>query len=128
MIKKGSKLYSIVNLKCPRCHEGDLFEKTFWKSIPQLARGNYEMKNSCPNCGLVYESEPGFWWGAMYIGYALSSGALLITGAIAKIYFGLSVNQTMLVVLYVAFLGFLINARLSRAIYINIYVNYQKSK
>ncbi len=26
----------------------------------------------CPSCGLRYEVEPGFFWGAMYISYAIS--------------------------------------------------------
>ena len=26
MIKKGTKLYSILKLKCPHCHEGEFFE------------------------------------------------------------------------------------------------------
>jgi hypothetical protein len=61
----------------------------------------------------------------MYIAYALSSGALLITAAISKFYCGLNLNQTMLVVLIVAVIGFLYNARIARAIYINIFVKYQ---
>lgn len=26
----------------------------------------------CPSCNLRYEAEPGFFWGAMYISYAIS--------------------------------------------------------
>ncbi|MFZ4543524.1 MAG: DUF983 domain-containing protein [Saprospiraceae bacterium] len=125
MLRKGQKLYSIIYQKCPRCHEGDLWKKRFFASLPQLIRGRYNMYERCPKCDLKYEQEPGFWWGAMYIAYALSSGALLITAAISKFYCGLNLNQTMLVVLIVAVIGFLYNARIARAIYINIFVKYQ---
>lgn len=123
---KGSKLYSILFEKCPRCHEGNLFELNFWQSIKYLIKGNYRMHKNCSHCGLHYEMEPGFWWGSMYIAYSLSSGALLITAGIAKLGFGLSVNETMLVVLIVAAIGFLYNARVARSIWINIYVHFDK--
>lgn len=38
------------------------------------------MHKSCLYCGLNYEPEPGFFWGAMYISYAFSVGIVLITG------------------------------------------------
>ncbi len=126
MLKKGQKLYSILFNKCPRCHEGNLYDKNFWNSLGDLLKGNYNMPKKCSHCDLKYELEPGFWWGAMYIGYMFSSGALLITAGIAKIYFGLSVNQTMIAVILVSMLGFLYNARLARAVWINIYVAYRE--
>lgn len=128
MIKKGSKLYSILFQKCPRCHEGELWKLRFWASLPDLIKGKYNMHERCSHCDLKYEQEPGFWWGAMYIGYALSSGALLITAFIARLIIGLTLNQTMLVVLLVALIGFLYNARISRVIYINFFVHYQAKK
>lgn len=126
MLKKGQKLYSIINQKCPRCHEGNLWQQRFWAAVPDLLKGKYNMYERCSNCNLVYEQEPGFWWGAMYIAYALSSGALLITAFICKLYFGLDLTSTMMVVLVVALIGFLYNARVARAIYINFFVHYDK--
>jgi uncharacterized protein (DUF983 family) len=31
-----------------------------------------KMHERCPNCGLKFEREPGYFLGAMYIGYALA--------------------------------------------------------
>ena len=42
-----------VMKRCPRCGQGDLFES--WT----------EMKEACPNCGLVFEQEEGYWVGAL---------------------------------------------------------------
>lgn len=125
MIYKGTKLYSILNAKCPQCHEGDLWKLPFLKAIPDLLLAKYNMHDLCPKCGLRYEREPGFWWGAMYISYALSSGTLLITAFVAKYYFDFTLEQVMLTVLGVALLGFLYNARVSRAIFINFFVSYK---
>jgi hypothetical protein len=36
------------------------------------------MCESCPNCGLKFEREPGYFLGAMYISYGL--GLIVITG------------------------------------------------
>lgn len=67
------KLNSIIKFKCPRCHEGDFF-----------THKTYDLKHSgdihlhCSHCGLKYEKEPGFYYGAMYVSYALGV-ALFVT-------------------------------------------------
>lgn len=65
---KGSKLYSIFSRKCPRCHEGDFFEGSFFKATP---------KKKCGKCGLKYEKEPGFFQGSYYVVYALGVAAMI---------------------------------------------------
>jgi uncharacterized protein (DUF983 family) len=124
MIKKGQKLYSIIFQKCPRCHEGALWKYSFWRAVPELLKGKYHMYDRCNICQLKYEQEPGFWWGAMYISYALSSIALLGTAFVCKFLLHLSLAKTMLMVLLIALLGFLYNARIARVIYINLFVHY----
>lgn len=39
-----------------------------------------QMHKDCPVCGLHYEIEPGFFWGAMYISYAFSVAISVIVG------------------------------------------------
>src|SRR5947207_327430 len=50
----------------PRCWTGKMF------------RGSFTMNDPCPVCGLIFERDEGYFLGAMYISYVLSS-ALLIT-------------------------------------------------
>ncbi|RPD50336.1 DUF983 domain-containing protein [Hymenobacter sediminis] len=38
------------------------------------------MPEACPVCGQAYEPEPGFYWGAMYISFAFSTGIMLVVG------------------------------------------------
>lgn len=41
------------------------------------------MYERCPVCGLKFEREPGYFLGAMYIGYGLGIGALAALSALA---------------------------------------------
>ncbi len=66
MFSKGSKLYSVFKMKCPRCHEGD-----FFVSHPYDLKKAGDIHKRCPNCDLKYSPEPGFYFGAMFVSYAL---------------------------------------------------------
>lgn len=120
MFKKGSKLYSITHYKCPSCHEGDLF-KTPLSSM----EGIYNMHDKCQVCGQDFQKEPGFYWGAMYIGYALSSGYMLSAMLLCMFVFDLTVNQSFVAAIAGGVLIVPIVARTARAVWINIHVKYR---
>jgi uncharacterized protein (DUF983 family) len=54
-------LWGIVRQRCPRCHKGRIF------------RGILAMNDPCPVCGLIFQREEGYFLGAMYVSYLLSS-------------------------------------------------------
>lgn len=118
MIKKGDKLYSMVGMKCPRCHEGAL-----WRS-PLYKMKLYDMHENCPVCGLKYEQEPGFWYGAMYVAYTFSSGALLIVMLVTLLVLKWELPEVFTAVGITALIGFTYNARLARSVWLNIIVDY----
>lgn len=122
MFRKGSKLYSIFNFKCPRCHEGNLYKSTLAEF-----NGIYNMHEACPNCNQDYQKEPGFYWGAMYIGYGLSSGYMLTAMVLGLFVFNLTTNQSFMAAILGGVFIVPIVARLARAIWINIYVKYEKT-
>lgn len=66
MISKGNKLYSILKIKCPQCHEGAFLERKVYDFSAFT-----KVRKSCPNCGLNYHVEPSFYYGSMYVAYAL---------------------------------------------------------
>ena len=68
MIAKGTKLYSIVKFKCPYCHEGEFFVAGNPYDLTKAG----DLHRECSVCGRKYEREPGFFFGAMYISYALA--------------------------------------------------------
>jgi uncharacterized protein (DUF983 family) len=76
--KDPSKLISIINCKCPRCRKGRVFPSSIL-NIAQFSKTN----DYCPKCGLIFEHETGFFWGAMYISYAFSTGIMILFGVIA---------------------------------------------
>ena len=82
---RTSLFNSILLLKCPKCRKGKLFQSNVLEN-----KGIYNMPNSCPNCHQDFQIEPGFYWGAMYMGYALSSGYFLIVTSLIYVYTSLS--------------------------------------
>ena len=56
---------AILEQRCPRCREGKLFETPAYGSVRF-----YKMKPQCEVCEQVFDPEPGFYFGAMYISYA----------------------------------------------------------
>lgn len=72
-----TKLQAVINHKCPRCRKGDIYPNSMF-SI------NYaKMNETCSHCGLKYEIEPGFFWAAMYVSYALMVAELVTAGILA---------------------------------------------
>ena len=68
MLKKGSRLYSIFKGRCPVCHEGKVFT---YKEVYHPSKFD-KMEENCGVCGHKYEKEVGFFYGAMYVAYALT--------------------------------------------------------
>jgi endogenous inhibitor of DNA gyrase (YacG/DUF329 family) len=121
MLQKGSVLHSILFHKCPRCQETGMFEE----SNPYAFSKLFDMKKPCPVCGQDPElGEIGFYWGAMYIGYALSVGLLLIMVALAYFVFGLNVIQSIISVSIIHIILIPYQFRTARMIWINVFVKY----
>lgn len=117
-----SKLYSIVNFKCPRCHEGDMFPSGTLYSFSKFDK----MNNTCQNCGQSFEPEPGYYFGAMFISYALNA-ALFIAIWLIMTYIDEDISLIWIVAVIIVLSIFLLPYifRMSRAIWINIFVSYK---
>ena len=123
MIKKGSKLYSIVNNKCPKCHEGEFFKYKFTFNPKNIAKLN----DNCPKCNLKYMIEPSFFYGAMYVNYGITVALSIITFLIATLLFGASLLQSFAAIVIVLIILAPVNIRLSRIIWINMFISYDKN-
>ena len=55
-----SRWAAMLQQRCPRCREGKLFES------------RTRMHKECPVCHLVWEREPGYFLGAMYVSYPIA--------------------------------------------------------
>ncbi len=72
---KRSYTAALLHGKCPRCREGDIFKHP----VSRLSQFNV-MNDTCPHCGVRLEPEPGFYQGAMYVGYGFTVAILTIIG------------------------------------------------
>lgn len=119
-LEKGSKSYSIINYKCPRCHEGDLY------LTPTLPfKQPFKMHEKCAVCGQKYELEPGFYWGSMYVSYALSGGWMLGAFAVCFFLFGIHPLVSVGIAAVGVFVLYVWIFRTSRSIWINLHVSYK---
>lgn len=67
-------LPALLSARCPRCRTG-----AFFSHGPYDLRHLAAYHSHCPHCGLQFEPEPGFFWGAIYFNYAFIVGTLLVT-------------------------------------------------
>jgi uncharacterized protein (DUF983 family) len=123
MFRKGSKLYSILYLKCPRCHDGEFLE-----AHPYVLGNFNKVKKRCPKCQLKYSLEPSFYYGSMYVSYAVGV-AISITVYVLTLIFGLELSVAALFGLIVAVLVLLMPyiGAVSKSIWANIFFKYDKT-
>ncbi|MBE7628548.1 DUF983 domain-containing protein [Tenacibaculum piscium] len=123
MFKKGSKLYSIFNGKCPQCHEGDFFKHKMTLNPSKIT----QLHDNCPKCNLKYMMEPSFFFGAMYVNYGLAVALFVAIFIISKVFIGLTILQSFIAIVVVSLLLTPFTLRLSRIIWINIFISYDKN-
>ena len=123
MLTKGTKIYSIFKMKCPRCHDGDIF----FNANPYVFSQFGKMHDRCPVCDLKYDMEPGFFLGAMYVSYGMAVAIALPSGLIlSAILSEWKMYEIIGLVLIEIVLLMPILYYLSRSIWLNIFVAYRK--
>jgi uncharacterized protein (DUF983 family) len=123
MYKKGSKLYSIFNNKCPRCQTGNFFISPNYYNFKSILKTH----ETCGHCHLKYMIEPSFFYGAMYITYALTVTISVFIFGLGY-FLGLHLMTNLILISIVLTILSPLNLRLSRLIYINIFVHFDASK
>ncbi|MDJ0645681.1 MAG: DUF983 domain-containing protein [Flavobacteriaceae bacterium] len=87
------------------------------------------MYAKCENCRFEYSREPGFFFGAMYVSYALTIIEALIVFILSKILLG----ENQLILKFAIIVGTIVllsffNLRLSRIIWIYIFSKLDNSR
>lgn len=122
MFSKGSKLYSIFHMRCPQCHEG-----AFFVAHPYNLKKVGDLHAHCPKCGLKYEKEIGFYFGAMYVSYGM--GVALFVALWLGFYLFFPWVSTALQIAIIAAVSVLIGPyfyALSKIIWANFFFHYKK--
>lgn len=122
-IMKGTKLYSILTGVCPKCHQESMYEN----KNPYVLKDVLKIKEACSKCGTKYRIEPSFFYGSMYVSYAVGIAFAVAAFIISYVFIG-----TSLLTAFIAIVGTLIAfgpiiMRLSRNIWINIFMHYDKN-
>jgi len=123
MLKKGTKLYSILKGKCPRCHEGDFFKYRFTFNPVKIT----QLHDNCSKCNLKYMIEPSFFYGAMYVNYALTVAFSIFIFLLSKFAFNLSLIQSFIAIVFALIVLAPLNLRLSRILWINMFISFKRT-
>ena len=116
-----STTLSILKGTCPRCHGDHMYVN----ANPYHITETMKMHDHCSQCGLKYKVEPNFFFGAMYVSYALAvlTGGLIFLAS----HFGFeSTLPTSFVSIFVGLIVLMpVITRLSRNLYIAMFVHYR---
>jgi uncharacterized protein (DUF983 family) len=123
MLKKGSKLYSILTGTCPKCQN----ESMYLDKNPLHLGSVLKMNEQCSHCGLKYQIEPSFFYGAMYVSYGLNVGIGIATFIVSYLIFHSSIKTSFIAIIATLIVLFPVVLRWSRNIYINMFVSYDPS-
>jgi uncharacterized protein (DUF983 family) len=113
---------SILNCKCPQCREGKVFTQSN-AYHPKFG----DTEPNCSNCGLRYEMEQGFWYGAMYISYAFGVAMAIPIMAILSFFTELEIYEISFIVMVTLILTMPLLFRYSRSAWLHIFVRYDKT-
>ena len=115
-----STIKKILTNKCPNCDHGHVYSNN---NIYFNFTTN-KMHKSCNHCGFKFEKEPGFFFGAMYVSYALNVIEILITVIIGSFFYNTIFHLNILIALItVLALMSSFNLRVSRIIWIYLLKN-----
>lgn len=108
-----STFLNILKEKCPKCHQGQVFAKKGNIFLFQLPK----MHTHCSHCNHKFEKEPGYFFGSMFVSYALLVAEMVVLFLIAYQF----INSFLTIVGLIATMAVLwstFNFRLSRMIWI----------
>lgn len=116
-----NRTLAFVQGKCPQCQTGKVF------THPLLSKHYREVHETCPHCGVKFQQEPGFFWGAMYFSYGLTVGLCITLGVVFySIYETPPLFLTAGTIVGATLLLFPLNMRISRLLLIYLAAPYRK--
>ena len=123
MIKKGMKLYSILFGTCPKCHQ----ESMYVEKNPYIISDTLKINDKCSHCNTIYRMEPSFFYGSMYVSYGVGIAFAITAFVISFLILESSLGIAFLSIIATLVVFMPIIMRLSRNIWINLFMSYDKS-
>jgi uncharacterized protein (DUF983 family) len=118
-MKALRKIGAIITHKCPRCHEGPLFETSTFSFSKA-----FHMPGHCTTCRLNYHPEPGFYYGAMFISYILTAFYCLGFMGVAIFVFHSDIENAFLLLFVTLLVFYIWIYRTARAVWIHLNIRY----
>ncbi|MBC2844610.1 DUF983 domain-containing protein [Winogradskyella flava] len=123
MIRKGMKLYSILFGACPKCH----LESMYTVKNPYVLSDTLKINEKCSHCSTKYRMEPSFFYGSMYVSYGVGVAFAVAAFITSFVIFESSILLAFISIV-LTLIGFMpIIMRLSRNIWINLFMSYDKA-
>lgn len=122
MLKKGNKLYSILKGACPKCHNESMYINKNAYAISETLK----MHERCSHCNTKYKIEPSFFYGSMYVSYGVGIAFAVAAFVISYVFIGTGLKTAFFAIIGTMLVFFPIILRLSRNIWINFFVQYDK--
>lgn len=108
----------IFTNKCPNCGKGSIYkEKNIYFNFQKP-----KMYKNCSHCGFQYEKEPGFFFGAMYVSYAIGVAQAVMVAMIGMLVYGTAITPK--IIPWIAITLILLssfNMRIARIIWIYLF-------
>lgn len=123
MLKKGSKLNSILTGSCPKCQE----ESMYLDKNPYRLSNTIKMNDTCSHCGTRYKIEPSFFYGAMYVSYGVGIAFGVAAFVISHLFLGTNLKVSFIAIIATLVFFMPVIMRLSRNIWINIFIHYDEN-
>ena len=115
---------SILRGECPSCKKSKIFNSKGNLLLFRIPR----MNKRCNKCNFKFEREPGFFFGAMFVSYALTAAEFITFSIISYFILGMSLSITFFGVVLLAILMSTVNFRLARVIWIYIFSKTKPTK
>ncbi len=123
MFGKGSKIYAMIAGCCPKCHEESMYLDTNPFNVLKI----YAMHERCSHCKQVYQIEPSFFFGAMFVSYGLGVLIGISTFLLSFFVFQASLKTAFILIVVALILCNTLIMRLSRNIWINIFIHFDEN-
>lgn len=123
-ILKGTKLNSIINGKCPVCHNESMYKNP----NPYILSQTLKMHERCSHCDTKYKIEPSFFYGAMYVSYPVGIAFATAAFVITYLFFEANLVNSFIAIVGTMIIFMPVIMRLSRNIWINFFMKYDPAK
>ncbi|RAV29679.1 DUF983 domain-containing protein [Sinomicrobium soli] len=120
MLKKGTRLYSILTGSCPKCQEESMYT---YKNLYHPAK-TLKINERCSHCGTKYKIEPSFFYGAMYVSYGVGTAFAVAAFIISFVFFGSGLKTAFIAIMATLVVFMPVIMRVSRNIWINFFIHY----